>query len=252
MLLLAGANTNTLNSVNRTASQMAAFVGNHAAVSCINNFIPLTYLEYYTKAHGQQKEPLLSIVLLEPFHKFVVQSNVHPVRIAINLQKSGVLSDNLEAIRKVLIMMSEKEIQNHYELNEIMALKYHYLSWIIGEIQKCREYFQSRKENQMTDVNAKSDFLELFAKRVLKENKMGQMEYLESTIRDCVRDFPSRDIAIVRQVIVQLANKDSLPALIIIRTAINGQRAFVRPMFYYFKIKLTILSVFFLSQTVII
>lgn len=208
---------------------MAAFVGNHAAVSCINNFIPLSYIEYYTQIHGQQTEPLLPIVLLEPFHKFVVQSHVHPVRIALNLQKIGALSDNLDAIRKVLKLMSEKEIQNHYELNEIMALKYHYLSWIVGEIQKCREYFQSRKDSPSAD--AKNDYLELFAKRVLKENKLGQLEYLESTIRDCVRDFPSRDIAIVRQVVVQLANKDCLPALDIIRAAVNGQRGFVMNLF---------------------
>lgn len=226
LLLLAGANANALNSVNRTASQMAAFVGNHAAVSCINNFIPLSYIEYYTKIQGQQTEPLLPIVLLESFHKFVVQSNVHPVRIALNLQKIGALTENLPSIRKVLSLMAEKEIQNHYELNEIMALKYHYLSWIVGEIQKCREYFQSRKEHQSAD--SKNDYLELFAKRVLKENKSGQLEYVESTIRDCVRDFPSREISIVRQVVVQLANKDCVPALDIIRTAINGQRGFVR------------------------
>lgn len=225
LLLLAGADAHALNSVNRTAPQMAAFVGNHAAVGCINNFVPLSNIESYTKIQGQQTEPLLPIVLLESFHKFIIQSNVHPVRIALSLQKIGVLAENLLPIRKVLASMSEREIQNHNELNEILAFKYHYLGWIVAEINKCREYFQSRKDAQEND--SKSDYLELFAKRVLKENKMGQLEYLESTIRDCVREFPHRDIAIFRQVVMQLANKDYMPALDIIRTAINGQRGFV-------------------------
>lgn len=220
LLLLAGADQNALNSVNRTPAQMAAFVGNHAAVGCINNFVPLSQVEKYTKIQGQQTEPVLPIFLLESFHKFVIQSNVHPVRIAMNLQRIGVLSENLQPIRKVLNLMSEKEMQKHNELNEIMAFKYHYLSWIVGEINKCREYFQSRKE-------AKNDYLELFAKRVLKENRVGQLEYLESTIRECVREFNHRDIAIIRQIVMQLASKEHTPALDIIRTAINGQRGFV-------------------------
>lgn len=208
---------------------MAAFVGNHAVVASINNFVPIQDIEYYTTINGQQTEPTLPVVLLDSFHKFVIQSNLHPVRIALNLQKIGALSENLKLIRKVLTLMTDKEMQKHNEINELMAFKYHYLSWIVGEIHKCREYFQSRKENQTND--SKNDYLELFAKRVLKENKLGQLEYLESTIRDCVREFSYRDCAVFRQVVVQLANKECLPALDIMRGAINGQRGFVMNLF---------------------
>lgn len=226
LLLLAGANPNALNSVNRTPSQMAAFVGNHAAVACINNFIPKSEIAYYTNLQGQQTEPYLPIVLLDAFHKFVIQSNVHPVRIALNLQKFGSLWDNMKTLKKVLEVMTEREMQKGSEINELMTFKYHYLSWIINEILKCREHFQSRKENQ-TSENAKTDYVELFAKRVLKENKLGQLEYLESTIRECVREFPFRESTVFRHVVAQLANKDTLPALDVIRGAINGQRGFI-------------------------
>lgn len=226
LLLLAGAKPFALNSVSRTPAQMGAFVGNHAAVATINNFIPKTEIEYYTKLQGQQTEPYLPVILLDSFHRFVIESNIHPVRIALNLQKLGSFSEHLKELKKVLEMMAEREMQRSNEINEIMAFKYHYLGWIVNEIQKCRDHFQLR--NKDAGVDSKSvDYVELFAKRVLKENKQGFLEYVESTVRDCVREFPFRECTIFRQVVSQLANKDCTSALDVVRAAINGQRGFV-------------------------
>lgn len=228
-LLEAGANPNAQNSVNRTPAQMAAFVGNHAAVACINNYIPKSEIEYFTKVQGQQTEPILPIILLDSLHKLVIQSNMHPVRIALNIQKFGALSEHLKTTRKVLELMTEREVKKRNEINEIMAFKYHYLSYMVGEVIKCRDYFQTRKESQSdtADATGKSDFVELFVKRVLKENKQGQLEYVESTIRECVREFPFRESTVFKQILVQLTSKDALPALDVVRGAINGQRGFV-------------------------
>lgn len=226
-LLQADANSNAQNSVNRTPAQMAAFVGNHAVVACINNYIPKSEIEYFTKIRGHQTEPTLPIILLDSMHKFIIQSNVHPIRIALNMQKFGALSEHLKIVKKVLELMTEREVQKRNEINEIMAFKFHYLGYICGEIIKCREYFQSRKESQDGGDASKSDFVELFAKRVLKENKIGQLEYIESTVRECVREFPFRESTVFKQVLVQLTSKDALPALDVIRGAINGQRGFV-------------------------
>lgn len=219
-----------INSVSRTASQMAAFVGNHAAVSTINNFVPKSEIEYYTIIQGQQTEPYLPVFLLDSFHKFVIQSNIHPVRIALNLQKFGSFNEHLKQLRNVLEMMAEREMQRRNEVNEIMAFKYHYLGWMIAEIIKVREHFQSRT----TTAQPITDYCELFAKRVLKENKNGLLEYLESTIRDCVREFPFRECTIFRQVVSQLVSKDCTPALEVVRSAINGQRGFVVSTISYY------------------
>lgn len=231
LLLLAGANASALNSVSRTPAQMGAFVGNHAAVATINNFIPKSEVAYYTKLQGQQTEPYLPVFLLDSFHRFVIESNIHPVRIALNLQRLGSFNEHLKEVKKVLEMMAEREMQRSNEVNEVMAFKYHYLGWIVNEIQKCRDHFQSR--NKETGVDNKSvDYVELFAKRVLKENKQGFLEYVESTVRDCVREFPFRECTIFRQVVSQLASKDCPSALDVVRAAINGQRGFVVSLFY--------------------
>lgn len=201
---------------------MGAFVANHKAVSTINNFVARSEIEYYTKMQGLQTEPSLPPILLESFHKFVIQPNIHPVRVALNLQKFGIVSEHYKTIKKVLDLMTEREMKRSKNINELMAFKYHYLSWIVKEIIECRDHYQSRNQEK-----EKSDYLEMFVKRVLKLNKDGKMEYVEATIRECVREFPFRECTIFQQVVRQLASKENtLTALEVLKQAINGQRGF--------------------------
>ncbi|XP_005186640.1 ankyrin repeat and MYND domain-containing protein 2 [Musca domestica] len=234
MLLDAGINPNTLNSVNRTASQMAAFVGNHACVETINNYVPKSLLEYYTKPQGLQKEAYLPPSALDDFHKFVTETNLHPVRIVLNLQNFGLLK-HLNGLKKALELMCEKEMKKSCDVNELMAFKYHYLRWIVSELLRCEEQCKAQRKDKpatTADEPNKHDFVEIFIKRVLKENKLGQLDYVEFTIRDCVREFPFRECTIFRQIVAQLPAKDAAPALTILRTAINGQRGFVDDISY--------------------
>lgn len=206
---------------------MGAFVANHKAVSTINNFVARSEIEYYTKIHGQEKIPPLPPTLLDSFHKFVIQPNIHPVRICLNLQKFGIVSEHYKTIKKVLALMTEREMQRQKEINEVMAFKYHYLGWIVNEIISCQEHFTARKQSKEQEKDIKSDYLEMFVKRVLKPNKDGHMDYVEVTIRECVREFPFRESTIFQQVVRQLASKDNnLTALEVLKQAINGQRGF--------------------------
>lgn len=226
-LLLAGANSTALNSVGRTAAQMAGFVSNHKCVSTINNFVARTEVEYYTKIQGQQTEPTLPSTLLDSFHKFLIQPNIHPVRVCLNLQQFGVVPDHYKTVKKVLELMTEREMKRSKEINELMAFKYHYLAWIVKEIISCRDHFQARNQAKEQDKDSKSDYLEMFIKRVLKPNKEGQLEYVEVTIRECVREFPFRECTVFQQVVRQLASKENnLTALEVLKQAINGQRGF--------------------------
>lgn len=222
-LLLSGANPSALNSVGRTPSQMAAFVANTKVVSTINNFIPKSEIEYYTKAQGQQTEPSLLPSLLDAFHKFVINPNIHPIRIALNLQQFGIVSENYKSVKNVLELMAEREMKRKGgETNELMAFKFHYLAWMMKEIIECRDYFGKRNQEK----ESKSDYLEMFIKRVLKQNKDGQI-YLEVTIRELVRQFPFRECTVFQQIVRQLADKENqFTALEVIKQAINGQRGF--------------------------
>nr|CAD7415915.1 unnamed protein product [Timema poppensis] len=239
LLLMADAKRDVVNSVGRTASQMAAFVGNHGCVATINNFIPKSDIVYYTIPQGLETEPKLPVSLAASFHKFVMQVNVHPVRVALNLQRIPGLGDNLDKVQKVLELMSEREMKRGPETNEVMAFKFHYLSFVVAEISRCRKRQLALQRDKSAEESVgkkgdeteekKLDPTESFAKKMLKSSRSGPaaaLEFQESFLRECVREFPYRECTIFRQMVTSLAQKDSPTALSIVSAAINGQRGF--------------------------
>lgn len=52
---------------------MAAFVGNHAVVALINNYVPLEAVTYYTKPMGLEKEAKLSSEVANPLYDLIMQ-----------------------------------------------------------------------------------------------------------------------------------------------------------------------------------
>ncbi|KAJ4439915.1 ankyrin repeat and MYND domain-containing protein 2 [Periplaneta americana] len=241
LLLMAGAKSQATNSVGRTASQMAAFVGNHACVAVINNHIPKSDIDYYTIPQGLEAEPKLPPILVAPLHKFVMQVNVHPVRVALNLQKAPLLGENLDKVQKILELMSEREMKRGIETNEVMAFKFHYLAFVVAEVARCRKRQVAAQQEKKKEANKageeekkegeerKSDPMELFARKMLKCGRSGDgstPEFQESFLRECVREFPYRECTVFRQMVTSLAQQDSPQALSIISAAINGQRGF--------------------------
>lgn len=225
MLLEAGANPRELNSVGRTASQMAAFVSNHSSAATINNYVPKGELQEYVKTDAGTTETRLPPSILDPFHRFVGQINMHPVRIALNLQKCPAFQEHLASIKRVLELMSEREMARPIELiNEVLAFKYHYMAFVVDEVMKCQDHIKSRKEQ---GADFKSDYVELFAKKLLKEDKNGSLDLMDQFIKKCVRAFRFWECTLLRQLVAQLTSKDfEGTALELINTTVNGQRGF--------------------------
>lgn len=224
LLLDAGAKPTATNSVGRTASQMAAFVGNHHTVATINNFVPRAEIAYYTIPQGQQTEPYLPSILVNPLHKFVLGVNIHPVRLALNLQSSPLLLDNADKVSKVLELLSKKEMTRGTETNEVMSFKYHYLAYIIREIHNIRD----KQRPSGSKDEKKHDVVEVFSKKLLKPGKDGvSLDLMDSFLKDCVREFPFRECTTFHQMVSSLTSKDPPSALSVINCTINGQRGFV-------------------------
>lgn len=222
LLLLAGAKSHVINTVGRTPSQMAAFVGNHNCVSTINNFIPKLEIEYYTTPKGQQTKPSLPPFLTESFHKFVMQINVNPIRIALILQRFAGLMDHLDEVCNVLQLMCDHEMKRGTETNEVMAFKYHYLQYTVKEVSKIQKNQLAKEE-----TDKKSDVVEVLSRNFLKLGKDGNLDFMEAFLRDCVRSFPFRECTIFRQMVASLTSKDPPSAISVVVSAINGQRGFV-------------------------
>ncbi|XP_052594306.1 ankyrin repeat and MYND domain-containing protein 2 isoform X1 [Peromyscus californicus insignis] len=217
-MLEAGAETDVVNSVGRTAAQMAAFVGQHDCVAIINNFFPRERLDYYTKPQGLDKEPKLPPKLAGPLHKIITTTNLHPVKIVMLVNENPLLAEAaaLGKCYKVMDLICEKCMKQR-DMNEVLAMKMHYISCIF---QKCITFLKEG-ENK----------LETLIKSLLKGRASdGFPVYQEKIIRESIRKFPYCEATLLQQLVRSIAPVEigSDPtAFSVLTQAITGQVGFV-------------------------
>ncbi|XP_073438244.1 ankyrin repeat and MYND domain-containing protein 2 isoform X2 [Dendrobates tinctorius] len=218
MMLEAGADTDVVNSVGRTAAQMAAFVGQHDCVTVINNFFPREKLDYYTKPQGLNPEPKLPVKLSGPLHKIITTTNLHPVQIIFLIKENPLLldADALKRCSAVLDLICEKCMKQR-DMNEILAMKMHYISCIF---QKCGAHLQEQ-ENQLDPL----------IKSLLKGRDGDCFPvFQEKFIRESIRKFPYCEATLLQQLVRSIAPVEigSDPtAFSVLTQAITGQVGFV-------------------------
>ncbi|XP_078278066.1 ankyrin repeat and MYND domain-containing protein 2a [Rhinoraja longicauda] len=218
MMLQAGAEIDVVNSVGRTAAQMAAFVGQHDCVTVINNFFSRERLDCYTKPQGLDKEPKLPVKLAGPLHNIIITTNLNPVAIVLMVKDNPLLAD-VEALGKcyrVLDLLIEKCMKQR-EINEVLAMKMHYLSYIF---QKCITFLKEHESD-----------LDGFIKSLLKGRDIdGFPCYQEKLIRECIRKFPWCEATLLQQLVrtiapVEIGNDPT--ALSVMTQIITGQVGFL-------------------------
>ncbi|XP_007532029.1 ankyrin repeat and MYND domain-containing protein 2 isoform X1 [Erinaceus europaeus] len=218
VILEAGAETDVVNSVGRTAAQMAAFVGQHDCVTIINNFFPRERLDYYTKLQGLDKEPKLLPKLAGPLHKIITTTNLHPVKIVMLVNENPLLAEEtaLSKCYKVMDLICEKCMKQR-DMNEVLAMKMHYVSCIF---QKCISFLKDG-ENK----------LDTLIKSLLKGRPSdGFPVYQEKIIRESIRKFPYCEATLLQQLVRSIAPVEigSEPtAFSVLTQAITGQVGFV-------------------------
>uniref|UniRef100_T1J016 MYND-type domain-containing protein n=1 Tax=Strigamia maritima TaxID=126957 RepID=T1J016_STRMM len=213
LLLQSGASVNAINSVGRTASQMAAFVGNHTCVSVINTFISQDSIDYYTKPQGLESEAKLPSHLSGVVHRLVVRVNIHPVGIVLFLQQHPILLDYGPQVVRVLQAMSEKEMKRK-DTNEVLGFKLHLLAYVVELVAKKWVKMKTRK-------NIEWDH------QIVGRPEDGFAENLELFIRQGIRQFQYPDSAVLQQLVRSLAPVkigDDPTALSLVCASINGQR----------------------------
>ncbi|XP_053468724.1 ankyrin repeat and MYND domain-containing protein 2-like isoform X2 [Ictalurus furcatus] len=216
MMLDAGAETDLVNSVGRTAAQMAAFVGQHDCVTVINNFFSRARLEYYTRPQGLEKEPILPPKLAGPLHKIIMTTNLNPVKMVMMVKENPLLVDvvALEKCYRVMDLLCEQCVKQQ-DMNEVLAMKMHYISCVL---QKCLAFLQER-----------DDKLDALLKSLLKgRDGDGFPQYQEKFIRDCIQKFPYCEATLLHQLVQNIAPMEignSPTAFLVLTQALTGQMA---------------------------
>ncbi|XP_068188421.1 ankyrin repeat and MYND domain-containing protein 2-like [Antennarius striatus] len=218
MMLDAGAEIDLVNSVGRTAAQMAAFVGQHDCVRVINNFFSRARLEYYTRPQGQETEPKLPPRLAGPLHDIIMTTNLNPVKLVLLVKENPVLFDvaALEKCHQVMDLLCEQFVTQQ-DTNEVLSLKMHYISCVL---QKC-----------LASLREKDDRLDVLLNTLLRgRDGDGFPQYQEKFIRDCIRRFPHCKATLLQQLMVSIAPVEmgNVPtAFSVLTQALTGQMVFV-------------------------
>nr|CAG4638450.1 EOG090X06BA [Cyclestheria hislopi] len=205
LFLQHGVKADTVNSVGRTATQMAA-----------------EDIDYYTQIHSSEKEPTLPAVVAPALHKFVMQINMHPVHLFLVIQKFPLLYENLSKVQKVLEHSCETQMKRGHESNEILSLKFHHLDFITRYLEKEK---QKRKDASIAEL------LDQIIKAFLKiRSTDGYPEFLDSFVRESIRTFPFKETTVFRQLVFTLSKNEqnfkNPSAISILNSTINGQRGF--------------------------
>ncbi|KAJ3609034.1 hypothetical protein NHX12_023561 [Muraenolepis orangiensis] len=216
MMLDAGAETDLVNSVGRTAAQMAAFVGQHDCVTVINNFFPRARLDYYTRPQGQETEPLLPPTLAGPLHQIIMATTLNPVKMVLLVKECPLLVDvaALEKCYHVMDLLCEQFVKQQ-DMNEVLAMKMHYISCVL---QRC-----------LTHLRECDDKLDALIRILLKgRDSDGFPQNQETFIRECIRKFPYCEATLLQQLVNSIAPVDigSNPtAFSVLNQALTGHMA---------------------------
>lgn len=216
MMLEAGAKTDAVNSVGRTAAQMAAFVGQHDCVTIINNFFSRESLDYYTRPQGLETEARLPAQLAAPLHRIILTTNLNPVKVLLMVGEGPLCSvEALAACARVLERVCERCMQQQ-DMNEVLAVKIHYLGAIF-----------SRCLAHLRDGVRGGGGLDGLLKSLLKgREEDGFPLHQEKFVREAVRKFPFPQATLLQQLVRSIAPVEigrEPTALSILTQAVTGQ-----------------------------
>ncbi|CAI4226069.1 unnamed protein product [Auanema sp. JU1783] len=165
----------------KTASELAAFVGQHECVCIINNHISVDEVEKFLHPDGEKSEEQYPPELVLFIHDICKSHRVHPVAILLRLAQ---YPDALKYKKKVLYVVDrvfERQLRCK-ESNEVMSLKL----WIILHVlREAIKFIEEKNEKDPATV------VTVYCKFLLQMEPDQQVRpNLETLLRNAVRSFP--------------------------------------------------------------
>lgn len=220
ILLEAGAKTHKTNRIGRTASEMAAFTGQHHCVSVINNFLSQDDIEYWNHPPGASTDRI-SRSLIPCLHVLSRTYNVTPVKTVLFLCEHCELFKEENAVLSFLEDLVDVQMKQK-DANEIMALKLHIIH---RTLRAAFRYVAKQKEKD--PGRSETELLPRFAKALLTSDKLGEWDRTELLLRQAIKEFPHRHSALFQTIVKSLASNDLMKgatAVNCIHQTLLGQR----------------------------
>ncbi|KAE9549606.1 hypothetical protein FO519_007180 [Halicephalobus sp. NKZ332] len=183
MLLTAGARTHAVNSIGKTASELAAFVGQHECVSVISSFIDAGDVEKILHPKGPDSEVVYPKEFVTFIHDLTKTHDIHPVRIILNIAENVHVLEHRKKLLFVIDSLFEKQLRSK-EPNECQSLKL----WII--LFSLRELLKFVDSKKAEDSSIK-ELMELYVRNLIAQEPADVLKKnSEQLLRNAIRAFP--------------------------------------------------------------
>ncbi|XP_060847549.1 ankyrin repeat and MYND domain-containing protein 2-like [Rhopalosiphum padi] len=211
LLLEAGARRHVTNSIGRTASEIAVDTGNFQCAKLINNYLPRGEVMCFAALDSAESEPKLAPAMAELVYKYVMMTNIHPVKVIYEMPNVFLTKDHALKIFDVLHLLSRREFEKHHDTKEMLSFKFHYLATMLIEIAKPNDVGNKKP----------SDLKDAFTQKISKSHN-----FLDQFLHDCIVRFSFKDSTLFRRMVSYMTQgMDSMRSLDIILLVIGNKRA---------------------------
>uniref|UniRef100_A0A915BIN3 MYND-type domain-containing protein n=1 Tax=Parascaris univalens TaxID=6257 RepID=A0A915BIN3_PARUN len=220
MLLDAGAYAYRKNSIDKSASEMAAFVGQHECVSVINNYIGIDEVEKLIHPKGKNSDEIFPKEFCLLTHSVTKTHQIHPVKVIFFIHDNESLLSYRKKFLYVIDRLFERQLRCK-ESNEVMSLK---LWLILFFVREALKFIDSNMDSGCSVPH----LLHLFAKYLLKMESGDRVRpNLETLLRNAVHAFPYHQSLFFQMLVKAIAQTkfgDRPSAYEYIAQAFFGQR----------------------------
>uniref|UniRef100_A0AAF5DBB4 MYND-type domain-containing protein n=1 Tax=Strongyloides stercoralis TaxID=6248 RepID=A0AAF5DBB4_STRER len=221
LLLEAGVNSEALNVLGKSASEIAAFTGQHECVSTINSYITYDCVDKILHPNGDKSSEIYPQALVKFIHELVKGNEIHPVRIIFKIINNMVIKQYPKKILWVIDRLFERQLR-FKSSNEMMSLKlwiiYFPLNEVMKFVKKCENDNKNNEENFDTEK-----ILLSFAKRVIEKKKGSVIkEYEEILLKNTIQAFPYKQSLLHHTILRSLTRIKDVTRSYVYNTIIRG------------------------------
>lgn len=191
-LLEKGADKKALNTVNRTAADMAAFVGLGRIATSINCF--LTYketIEPYTRCLELEDKPRLETdEIANKLYQWILLPTLHPIKLLYYILENPEIMRHGNSCIFVIDKLSSKYLKPQ-TYNDSFSLKFHYLAELL---RNCKLVYENSDDYKKSKVFTDAEFQSVTMKYLRRLNTRRYSDEDEQYFRPILNDIVLRCI----------------------------------------------------------
>lgn len=226
VLMDAGAYAQKTNTINKTASEMAAFVGQHECVTIINNHVCIDEVEKLLHPKGTDSEEQFPVEFVRFCHGLTSSHKIHPVAILFHLRENATHLERNKKILWVVDRIFEKQLRCK-EANEVMSMK---LWLVLITLREIFKFMEEKTKGGTGPLPSKADLCTTYAKYLLKMDPADKVRLnLDRHLRGAIVAFPYRQSLLFETMVKAMAKTqfgERPSAYEYIVQALFGQRIF--------------------------